>query len=385
MARLFRNRQRRVQSPVVVQNAQLTRLAYSLKLSTTRMFGEVHRGAITAIAMEAVEGRYVLTAGIDRRIAVYDTQRSVDSVIQQYPVLAHTKCPSHPCTLEWYPNDNGIFVSSGMKGVVRVWDTNTMKVVESFDEHMPEHIYQHAVGNNCLVAVAGSVQDVILCDMRTGATSHSLVGHRGDVMSTAWCPSNDFLLATGGVDGRVLLWDVRRSKSCLRQLDQHNGGTTADSASLIAAHEGAVNGMTFTQDGQQLVTTGRDQRVRMWKTATGKNSLVNYPNVVNEQGLRLGLCVSSGGGRPVLCHPNGQGVGMYELYTGHPIATLRGHYSSVHQCCWNPTRPELYSISNDAEVLVWAPEAAEGSTQAQTLANLHEDAWSDDEEEEANG
>lgn len=41
------------------------------------------------------------------------------------------------------------------------------------------------------------------------------------------------------------------------------------------AHNGRVNGLCFTGDGLYLLTTGTDDRMRLWNSATGENTLVS--------------------------------------------------------------------------------------------------------------
>lgn len=40
------------------------------------------------------------------------------------------------------------------------------------------------------------------------------------------------------------------------------------------AHNGRANGLCFTGDGLYLLTTGTDDRMRLWNSATGENTLV---------------------------------------------------------------------------------------------------------------
>lgn len=51
------------------------------------------------------------------------------------------------------------------------------------------------------------------------------------------------------------------------------------------AHNGRVNGLCFTGDGLYLLTTGTDDRMRLWNSATGENTLVSRPH--NPPGLTL--------------------------------------------------------------------------------------------------
>ncbi|KAF5369936.1 hypothetical protein D9758_001290 [Tetrapyrgos nigripes] len=47
----------------------------------------------------------------------------------------------------------------------------------------------------------------------TGQVLHSLRGHSGTVKCAAWSPTNDNLLATGGRDGTVCIWDLRAGEN----------------------------------------------------------------------------------------------------------------------------------------------------------------------------
>ena len=43
---------------------------------------------------------------------------------------------------------------------------------------------------------------------------------------------------------------------------------------VSTAHNGHVNGLCFTENGLHLVSCGTDNRVRLWNTLNGKNTLV---------------------------------------------------------------------------------------------------------------
>lgn len=40
------------------------------------------------------------------------------------------------------------------------------------------------------------------------------------------------------------------------------------------AHNGKVNGLCFTSDGLHLLTVGTDNRMRLWNSSNGENTLV---------------------------------------------------------------------------------------------------------------
>lgn len=48
-------------------------------------------------------------------------------------------------------------------------------------------------------------------------------------------------------------------------------------------------------------------------------------------------------------------LGRYNLFTGALVRRLRGHYGTVKTCLFHPDLEEVYSGSQDSEVLVWSP------------------------------
>jgi len=49
-------------------------------------------------------------------------------------------------------------------------------------------------------------------------TTHVLHGHTSTVKTTCWDPTNDALLATGGRDGLICLWDLRTSTTTMEDV-----------------------------------------------------------------------------------------------------------------------------------------------------------------------
>ncbi len=75
---------------------------------------------------------------------------------------------------------------------------------------------------------------ITLCDMESGSSSHILQFHSNPILSLAWSPYCEHVLASGDEGGTILLWDVRRAMGPLACLDQHNGsGRSASAGTLV--------------------------------------------------------------------------------------------------------------------------------------------------------
>jgi DNA excision repair protein ERCC-8 len=178
-------------------------------------------------------------------------------------------------------------------------------------------------------------------------------------------------------DGKLAIWDIRAAKSCLMFLDyektklKHKRGSTASSAAQSSgssiAHSGPIIGLTYTQDGNHLISLGKDNTLRLWDSHNGLNTQVNYGRVplssaVAETCLQVS-CTE-------LCDPNsvfvpsGNNLLMYDIFNGEMKQTFKGHFDSVNCSFYNSMQHEIYTGSKDRNILVWSTEPSVSKTRS---------------------
>ncbi|XP_057350929.1 DNA excision repair protein ERCC-8 isoform X4 [Manis pentadactyla] len=277
-------RQAGLDEPLRLRRAVSTRRILGLELNKDRDVERIHGSGINTLDIEPVEGRYMLSGGSDGVIVLYDLENSsrqpyytckaVCSIDRNHPDVHQYSVE----TVQWYPHDTGMFTSSSFDKTLKVWDTNTLQTADIFN--FEETVYCHHMSpvatKHCLVAVGTRGPKVQLCDLKSGSCSHILQGHRQEVLAVSWSPRYDYILATASADSRVKLWDVRRASGCLITLDQYNGKKSQAVESANTAHNGKVNGLCFTTDGLHLLTVGTDNRMRLWNSSSGENTLELY-------------------------------------------------------------------------------------------------------------
>jgi len=262
---------------------------------------------------------------------------------------------------------------------------------------MPGTVYSIAMSpiatTHALLAVASSDQQVRLCDLSTGSSTHTLFGHREGVLATKWSPYNEFLLATGSLDSTIRLWDIRKSHSCLISLDSHQTRSLTHNESKIrnqnapsslggkksataTAHDGIVTSLEFTPDGLFLLSSGTDNRLRLWNTHTGVNTLVTYSGIKNNWKKGTQISVSSNG--MIVFHPNERVILAFDIFSGELLYTLNAHYAPICCCRFNPVIEELYSSGHDAQILVWSPPTDCNPLDSQKVEH-DQDNWSGEE------
>ncbi|KAK3325153.1 WD40-repeat-containing domain protein [Apodospora peruviana] len=258
--------------------------------------------------------------------------------------------------LSFYPFDSDAFLSCSYDQTLKLWSTATARVSGSFD--LGAKVYTHAVSpiaSHLLVACGTQHPAVRLVDLRSAAAVQSLIspgqigGSAGATLAVAWSPVHEHVLASGAVDGAVRIWDVRRSNGLVGLLDMedslgilHPGRAppagTAESLlqsrgvrQSARAHNGPVNGLTWTDDGAYIVSAGHDRKIRVWDAATGANTLANFgPTIRNSHIGSLGssMFVSPLGltraKKELLFFPNETEILVMDLHEGDIVSRLRG-------------------------------------------------------------
>ncbi|XP_029648446.1 DNA excision repair protein ERCC-8 [Octopus sinensis] len=365
MLRFLSSRETGEDNPILLQRAETTRRSYSLDLSRYRDVEQVsHSSSVNCLDIDLVEDRYLLSGGSNGMIFVYDLYNGTKDVKYSCNIVASVGLSNndrHRCSIEtvqWYPLDTGMFITSGTDRLLKIWDTNNLVVADHYEfkgiiycHHLSSVAQQHS-----LIAVGYTGSSLKLIDMKSGSATHSLRGHQKPVQCVQWSPKDEFILASGSTDGQVLLWDIRRAKGSLMKMDQFNGeGLSNSKDTHVFAHDGHVNGLQFTTDGLLLVTLGTDQCIRLWSTASGRNTLVNYGKINNMSRRCVKISVSHNGSPDVIFIPEGSDINIYNIFSGSKIDVLRGHYNQVNCCKFQRNYQELYSGGNDRNILIWVP------------------------------
>ncbi|XP_076955113.1 WD repeat-containing protein ATCSA-1-like isoform X1 [Bidens hawaiensis] len=390
----------------------------SLHLSNHKELLSPHRASINSLQVDLTEGRYLLSGASDASLAIFDIQRATEYeasglIAKHKPVLVdkqHENGHKYAIsTAVWYPVDTGLFVTGSYDHHIKVWDTNTTEVVMDFK--MPGKVYRTAMSSlatsHMLIAAATEDVQVRLCDMASGAFAHTLSGHRDGVMSVEWSTSSEWILMTGGCDGAIRFWDIRRA-GCFSVLDQshsqlgrrpplvdpsatkvstskarapprkvgsgssskHSGNSKIlkhakgsgkqrihpgllTSQDRATAHYGAVLGLKATEDGMYLLSAGSDSRLRLWDIQSGCNTLVHYEMVRMQSSKAIQLAVTQDSG--IVFLPCMTSVKGFDVWSGRSRMTLQGHYENVNCCCYSTNDQELYTGGNDRQILTWSP------------------------------
>lgn len=160
------------------------------------------------------------------------------------------------------------FVSASADRTARLWSTDSVQPLRIFAGHYGDVDCVRFHPNAMYIATGSSDRSVRIWDVNSGAcvrvfggTGSPFVGtpagpHDAPVLTVEFSPNGRFLASADAL-GVVKLWDIAEGR-LVRTLSSKTATP--------------VFSLSFCQDSQTLVATGRDSSVRIWSVQAARNS-----------------------------------------------------------------------------------------------------------------
>jgi RNA polymerase sigma factor (sigma-70 family) len=251
---------------------------------------------------------------------------------------------------------DGEMVASAQNNNVQVWKLPTGKPI--FNRETPSFAVAISPDNRVL-ATGGrppaNNDPVVLWDLQTGARLRSLSAKMDQVFHIAFSPDGKWLAAVSC--GNSSFAPDKESRPEIVRLWEMETGQLHE----LAGHEGGATSIVFSPDGKILATGGHDGIMILWDSATRKP--LRKIELVEEAYVHpKGNGFDSGGIHALAFAPDGKTIAsanhdgtvrLVETATGNEVRVFRGHRNSVVDVAFSPDGKSLASGSADQTVRLW--------------------------------
>jgi len=171
----------------------------------------------------------------------------------------------------------------------------------------------------------GDLTVVYLVETSNWTVVYTLEGHTDSVNRLSFS-ADGRMLASGGMDKALRLWDV---------------GTGRE---ILVLHGTTCGALAFSPDGSQLAAQGEGETVKLWDVETGQEILVLH-------GTTCGALAFSPDGSQ-LAAGSGEAIKLWDVETGQEIRALHGNPSGVAALAFSPDGSQLAAGSGEA-IKLW--------------------------------
>ena len=166
-----------------------------------------------------------------------------------------------------FSHDGKLVATASDDGTIKLWEKGG-NLINTFVYHnqkvndavfSPDDKYLVSVSNDSTIVINNLSNGEII---KAG-------GHSHEIKSIAFSPDADGLFATGGSDRKIVTHDIK-----------------GNIKNVFTGHEGAINTVAFSSDGEYIVSASDDKTAILWNVNGGiKHIFRGYENKVNSAGF----------------------------------------------------------------------------------------------------
>lgn len=286
-----------------------------------------HAGGVSDLAYSE-DGRVLVTTGKDAAMKVWNASSGV--------LVRTIELDDGPAVSLALSGSRA--VTGHATGEVVVWDYEKAEKIARFKRNDAEVWSVTFAGSVDRIAASSHDWKVTLWDVSNpGTPQHVIDAHDNAAQAVAFfaAPTGP-LLATGGADRSVKLWDL----NSMDQVRRYRG------------HRDFVTALAFSPNGRMLASAGLDGSIRLWLTT----SRGLYRTMNGHKGRVTSLAFAPGGDQLVSAGDDGL-IRIWDVRRGRTSRTLTGSGGGVSAVQYSPDGQHIASAGVDGIIRFWTPPA----------------------------
>jgi WD40 repeat protein len=316
-----------------------------------------HDGPVSSCGFSP-DGRFIVSGSEDRSARLWNAETGKE--------LACVRAHKGSVRAALFLPDGKTIVTGAGDASLKLWDPGLGVVQGDLVGHTTGIVAAACSPDGRRLVSASRDRSLIVWDVASRQKVRTL--KIGEVWACDWS-GDGRLIASGGGDGRLELWDAETGALC---------GT-------LTGHRHEVRAVAFSPDGRHLVSGSADDTVKIWD----RDRLCEIATLVGHDGS-VQACAVSPEGRLIASASADRTIRIWELESGRLRVTLAGHSRPVHSCAFSPDGARLVSGAGDGTLKVWevrvASEAAPPAARVEwSLVEAARVEWSlaEDEQDES--
>lgn len=262
-----------------------------------------------------------------------------------------------------FSQDGSRLLSASFDETARLWDVKTGKLLRTFVGHDWWVWSAEFAPDEQRIVTASQDGSARIWSIETGQPIGApFIGHRRDgnqtpIFTAVFSPDGK-LVASGGLDNRILLWDPESIEPFDFSAVIETGQVPQQSFTALDGHKAAVRALKFSRDGGRLLSGGQDNAVMVWDVRSGGliKALRGHDGWVRSVGFSPDgqTAISGSHDRRV----KGWDIAGYEESRVLKARLLHGHADAVLSASFSFDGEQVVTASRDRSAKLW--DAATG-------------------------